>query len=270
MNHIRQGQNNNNNNNSKRSRGRGRKPQGGNNGNRAYDSNGPDVKIRGTATHVCEKYQQLARDAITSGDRVMAENYYQHAEHYYRLIMASQVPNDGQPRPQNALGYRPDEDQEYDEDDNGFEQDQVQPQSAGQPYHQQNNNQNNNNNNQNNGGGEQRRNNNNNNNRNRNRDRDGYNNQNRNQQNNGGGEQATASGDEIAPEHAEQPVIVEAIASPAPTPAPEAVVVETEAGGDVAASEDTPRRRAPRRRRPRAEAGAEGATSEVADVASDE
>lgn len=129
MNHIRQGQNNN----SKRSRGRGRKPQ--NSGNRAYDSNGPDVKIRGTATHVCEKYQQLARDAISAGDRVMAENYYQHAEHYYRLLMASQTPNDGQPRPQNALGYRPDEDQEDDEDD--FGPDQPQPNFPNQPYHQQ-------------------------------------------------------------------------------------------------------------------------------------
>lgn len=129
MNHIRQGQNNN----SKRSRGRGRKPQ--NSGNRAYDSNGPDVKIRGTATHVCEKYQQLARDAITSGDRVMAENYYQHAEHYYRLIMASQTPNDGQPRPQNALGYRPDEDQDDEEED--FGADQPQPNFPNQPFHQQ-------------------------------------------------------------------------------------------------------------------------------------
>ncbi|HEX7775046.1 MAG TPA: DUF4167 domain-containing protein [Parvibaculum sp.] len=128
MNHMRQGQN------SKRSRGRGgRKPQ--NSGNRAYDSNGPDVKIRGTAAHVCEKYQQLARDAISAGDRVMAENYYQHAEHYYRLLMASQVVNEGQPRPQNALGYRPDEDQEEEEDDFGVEQ--PQPNFPNQPYHQQ-------------------------------------------------------------------------------------------------------------------------------------
>ncbi len=125
---MRQGQNN-----SKRSRGRGRKPQSS--GNRAYDSNGPDVKIRGTAAHVCEKYQQLARDAISAGDRVMAENYYQHAEHYYRLLMASQVVNEGQPRPQNNLGYRPDEDQEEDEDDFGPEQ--PQPHFPNQPYHQQ-------------------------------------------------------------------------------------------------------------------------------------
>jgi len=125
---MRQGQNN-----SKRSRGRGRKPQSS--GNRAYDSNGPDVKIRGTATHVCEKYQQLARDAISAGDRVMAENYYQHAEHYYRLLMASQVVNEGQPRPQHNLGYRPDEDQEEDEEDFGPEQ--PQPHFPNQPYHQQ-------------------------------------------------------------------------------------------------------------------------------------
>lgn len=58
---------------------------------RTIDSNGPDVKIRGNAHHVYEKYLQLARDANSSGDRVMAENYLQHAEHYYRLIMAFQA-----------------------------------------------------------------------------------------------------------------------------------------------------------------------------------
>jgi len=55
-----------------------------------YESNGPDVKIRGTASHVAEKYLQLARDAQSSGDPVAAENYYQHAEHYFRLIAAAQ------------------------------------------------------------------------------------------------------------------------------------------------------------------------------------
>jgi hypothetical protein len=49
------------------------------------------VKIRGTASHVYEKYLQLARDANSSGDRVMAENYLQHAEHYYRILMAAQA-----------------------------------------------------------------------------------------------------------------------------------------------------------------------------------
>ncbi len=57
---------------------------------RVYESNGPDVKIRGTASHVAEKYIQLARDSQSSGDPVAAENYYQHAEHYFRLIAAAQ------------------------------------------------------------------------------------------------------------------------------------------------------------------------------------
>ncbi len=57
---------------------------------RSYESNGPDVKIRGTAQHVADKYAQLARDAQSNGDPVAAENYYQHAEHYYRIIAAAQ------------------------------------------------------------------------------------------------------------------------------------------------------------------------------------
>ncbi|WP_425388008.1 DUF4167 domain-containing protein [Azospirillum halopraeferens] len=51
-----------------------------------FDSNGPDVRIRGNAWQVHEKYQALARDAASSGDRIMAENYLQHAEHYFRII----------------------------------------------------------------------------------------------------------------------------------------------------------------------------------------
>src|SRR5881398_1406327 len=57
---------------------------------RMYESNGPDIKIRGTASHIGEKYLQLARDAQSSGDPIAAENYYQHAEHYFRLIAAAQ------------------------------------------------------------------------------------------------------------------------------------------------------------------------------------
>ncbi|MGZ3319679.1 MAG: DUF4167 domain-containing protein, partial [Xanthobacteraceae bacterium] len=57
---------------------------------RVYESNGPDVKIRGNPSHIAEKYIQLARDAQTSGDPIAAENYYQHAEHYYRVIAAAQ------------------------------------------------------------------------------------------------------------------------------------------------------------------------------------
>jgi hypothetical protein len=83
-----------------RSRRGGRKPKysgggggnsngGGFNPNRSYDSSGPDVKIRGAASHVYEKYLQLARDANSSGDRITAENYLQHAEHYYRIMAAT-------------------------------------------------------------------------------------------------------------------------------------------------------------------------------------
>lgn len=76
----------------KRMRGRNRK--GGHHHqnplSRMYESNGQDVKIRGTASHIAEKYLQLARDAQSSGDPIAAENYYQHAEHYFRLIAAAQ------------------------------------------------------------------------------------------------------------------------------------------------------------------------------------
>ena len=78
------GRNNNNNNNNNNNR-RSHNPL-----TRVYESNGPDVKIRGTANHVAEKYLQLARDAQSSGDPVSAENYFQHAEHYFRLIATAQ------------------------------------------------------------------------------------------------------------------------------------------------------------------------------------
>lgn len=77
-------------------RGRGRN-SGGNNRkgqnplSRTYDSSGPDVKIRGTAQTIADKYLSLARDAQSAGDRVMAENYLQHAEHYNRIIAAAQA-----------------------------------------------------------------------------------------------------------------------------------------------------------------------------------
>ena len=96
---MRQGQKNNN-----RSRGRGgggggnRRPQ--NPVNRIFESNGPDVKIRGNAAHVAEKYQTLARDALVSGNTVTAENYFQHAEHYQRILAAAQAYNQQQQQQQ--------------------------------------------------------------------------------------------------------------------------------------------------------------------------
>jgi hypothetical protein len=71
-------------------RGRNNRGKGPNPLTRSYESNGPDVKIRGTAQHIADKYAQLARDAQASGDPVAAENYLQHAEHYYRIIAAAQ------------------------------------------------------------------------------------------------------------------------------------------------------------------------------------
>lgn len=77
----------------KRARGRGRRPHSM--GQRTFDSSGPDVKIRGSAAHIYEKYQALARDAHASGDRIGAENYLQHAEHYYRILTAHQQSGNG-------------------------------------------------------------------------------------------------------------------------------------------------------------------------------
>jgi len=71
---------------SKRSRGRGSGRRSGPSQNRTYDSNGPSVRIRGNAFQVHEKYLALARDAASAGDPIAAENYLQHAEHYYRIM----------------------------------------------------------------------------------------------------------------------------------------------------------------------------------------
>ena len=77
---MRQGQN------SKRSRGRGGGRRNASPRHQSFDSNGPSIRIRGNAHQVYEKYIQLARDANAAGDRVTAENMYQHAEHYFRIM----------------------------------------------------------------------------------------------------------------------------------------------------------------------------------------
>src|SRR6201987_5416607 len=115
---MRNGQNNkrmrNRNNNNNR---RGQNPM-----TRVFESNGPDIKIRGTASHVAEKYVQLARDARSSGDPVAAENYYQHAEHYFRLIAAAQEQfRQNQPQPRSDVDMTP-EDSEEDEGFSSFGQ----------------------------------------------------------------------------------------------------------------------------------------------------
>ena len=94
---------------------------------RNYESNGPDVKIRGSAQQIAEKYAMLARDAQSAGDRVMAENYLQHAEHYNRIIMAAQAQ-----MPQHQIRDARDDDELDDEGDDGFA-----PAQAEQPSRQQ-------------------------------------------------------------------------------------------------------------------------------------
>jgi len=65
-----------------------------------FESNGPNVKIRGNAYQVFERYVALAREAQTSGDRIAAENFYQHAEHYFRVMNAQgEGQGQGAPRP---------------------------------------------------------------------------------------------------------------------------------------------------------------------------
>jgi hypothetical protein len=74
------------------------------------ESNGPDVKIRGTAQQVMDKYLALARDAASAGDRVQAESYFQHADHYYRIVHSfDNAPGDqNRRRPNNRMPGSPD------------------------------------------------------------------------------------------------------------------------------------------------------------------
>ena len=76
----------------KRQRSRNRNGgQSQNNPNKFLDSNGPDVKVRGVAATIYEKYKSLAQDAYMAGNRLKAESYYQHAEHYLRLMVQAQA-----------------------------------------------------------------------------------------------------------------------------------------------------------------------------------
>ncbi len=119
------GRNNNNNHSNHNNNNQHRKSQ--NPLTRVYESNGPDVKIRGTASTIAEKYIQLARDSQSSGDPVAAENYYQHAEHYFRLIATAQEqfrqqnPYQNNQQNQQPQGGQPQgaADDSFDDDDDG-------------------------------------------------------------------------------------------------------------------------------------------------------
>ncbi len=126
--------------NMKRMRGRGHRPGGGGGGgggggaprhhaggsgaplnrNHVFDSSGPDLRIRGTAQQLFEKYLQLGRDATSSGDRVMAESYFQHAEHYFRILnamaQAVQQNQPGGPQQQQPRRYNGEETSSFGQD----------------------------------------------------------------------------------------------------------------------------------------------------------
>ena len=117
----------------KRMRGRNRKGGGGHHHqnplSRMYESNGQDVKIRGTASHIAEKYLQLARDAQSSGDSIASENYYQHAEHYFRLIAAAQ-----EQFRQSQPYFQQGGEQRGNGPDDGYDDGDDQPPIGGEPF----------------------------------------------------------------------------------------------------------------------------------------
>ena len=84
-----------------KSRGNGSRRNGPQRSN-GIDSNGPDIKVRGNAQQIVDKYQVLAREAATSGDPVMAENFFQHAEHYLRVLNANGAVQKGQANNRNG------------------------------------------------------------------------------------------------------------------------------------------------------------------------
>ena len=131
---MRNRNNNNNNNNNNNHNRRGQNPM-----TRVYESNGPDIKIRGTASHIAEKYLQLARDARSSGDPVAAENSYQHAEHYFRLIATAQEQfrQNQQPRGDEPVSNGSDDSEDDGENFSNFGQEPgfvPQPPQQQQPY----------------------------------------------------------------------------------------------------------------------------------------
>lgn len=127
--------------NMKRMRGRGHNRHGGGGGgggqfrhtgggggghqpmnrNHVFDSSGPDMRLRGTAQQLFEKYLQLGRDATSSGDRVMAEGYFQHAEHYFRILNAMNQAQQQQ-QPQQNRRYQGGPEQGEGQPEGGYDQ----------------------------------------------------------------------------------------------------------------------------------------------------
>jgi hypothetical protein len=109
-----------------RTRGRGQRKPSGSNINRVYESSGPEGKVRGTPQQIIEKYLSLARDAQTSGHRIVAENFLQHAEHYQRLLVEAM-----DARQERAPSQQPSHEQP------GHEQPSHEQSGHGQPGHEQ-------------------------------------------------------------------------------------------------------------------------------------
>lgn len=113
--------------NNRRMRGRGNGARrSGPSRTQHFDSNGPDLKVRGNAQQIVDKYQTLAQEAMTGGNPVMAENYYQHAEHYLRILGAT-----AEVRPENNRGDQQNADSQESEQDNTGSQDEQNRNTAG-------------------------------------------------------------------------------------------------------------------------------------------
>jgi hypothetical protein len=104
------------------------------NRNHVFDSSGPEVRVRGTAQQLFEKYLQLGRDATGAGDRVMAESCFQHAEHYFRILNAmnqAAAQQQHQQRPHHRNGYEQESDQPAETGgENGANGHHVEPRAA--------------------------------------------------------------------------------------------------------------------------------------------
>ena len=121
---------------------KGRRPRSRGNGkrhpsSRTFESNSPDAKVRGTAQQVLDKYLSLARNSISIGDRIAAEGYFQHAEHYYRILHANDGPRQssrgGGPEQQAPSGEGPKPEATRPAGGNGGQEPQTLPGEGPQP-----------------------------------------------------------------------------------------------------------------------------------------
>jgi hypothetical protein len=121
-----------------RTRGRGQRKPSGSNVNRVFESTGPEGKVRGTPQQIIEKYLSLARDAQTSGHRIVAENFLQHAEHYQRLLVEAMDARQERTPPTQQPGHeqQPSHEQPSHEQPSHGQPSHEQP-SHGQPSHEQ-------------------------------------------------------------------------------------------------------------------------------------